>query len=198
MFALDHIAVTCADLDRGANWLCEALGVPLLAGGQHPRFGTHNKLLGLADGLYLEVISPDPTTKIAGPRWFNLDLAPAVPRWGNWICRADDLDAHAPLSGPAIAMSRGDLSWDITVPNDGSLPFEGGFPTLIKWADMAAHPAHKLPQSGCRLMRWEVHHPQAEHLSKLCKINDPRIHFVQSETAHFVAELKTPRGTVRI
>lgn len=198
MFDLDHIAVTCADLEVGAAWLSYALGVPLLGGGQHPRFGTHNRLLGLAGGLYLEVIAPDPAAQVEGPRWFDLDNAPATPRWGNWICRADDLAQSEALTGPAIAMSRGDLNWQITVPADGSLPMQGGFPTLIRWADGAAHPASKLPDSGCKLTRWEVHHPQAETISALCQMDDPRIAFVQAEAVQFRATFETPTGTVAL
>lgn len=198
MFELDHIAITCADLETGTTWLSEALGVPLLAGGQHARFGTHNRLLGLEDGLYLEVIAPDPAAKISGPRWFELDHAPVTPRWGNWICRADDLDKNASITGPAIDMSRGDLKWQITVPADGALPMQGGFPTLIRWDETAAHPASKLPYSRCRLTRWEVHHPQAGTLRDLCAIADPRIVFVQSDAVRFLAQFETPSGSVTL
>lgn len=196
MFELDHIAVVCADLDRGAAWLSEVLGVPLLAGEQHPRFGTHNRLLGLADGLYLEVIAPDPIAQVDGPRWFDLDNAPQVPRWGNWICRADDLETD--IAGPAIAMSRGDLHWQITVPTDGSLPMQGGYPTLINWDDMAAHPAMKLPDSGCRLLKWEVHHPEAQMLTKCCKIRGSMVNFLPADRVRFVASFQTPNGEVTI
>lgn len=196
MFELDHIAVTCADLETGANWLSERLGVPLLAGGSHPRFGTHNRLLGLADGLYLEVIAPDPTAVVTGPRWFDLDHAPNLPRWGNWICRADDPSMG--IAGPTIQMSRGDLTWEITVPTNGSLPMQGGYPTLIKWADMAVHPATNLPESGCRLQRWEVHHPWADDLRNLCEMDDPRVVFVSSVDVRFIAKFQTPHGEVTI
>jgi len=33
------------------------LGVPFQPGGRHDVFGTHNALLGLADGLYIEAIA---------------------------------------------------------------------------------------------------------------------------------------------
>lgn len=196
MFELDHIAVTCADLETGAQWLSNRLAVPLLAGGQHRRFGTHNQLLGLADGLYLEVIAPDPAARVDGPRWFDLDNAPDVPRWGNWICRTDELASD--IAGPAIAMSRGNLKWQITVPLDGSLPMQGGYPTLIKWDDMSAHPARKLPDSGCRLLRWEVHHPEADTLIKCLETTDSRVHLQSSDTGFFRATFQTPHGEVTI
>ncbi len=193
-YQLDHIAVVCSDLEIGAAWLAGALGVRLQAGGAHARFGTHNRLLGLADGLYLEVIAPDPAASVIGPRWFGLDDAPALPRWGNWICRAADVHAKPDLAGPAVAMSRGDLRWDITVPDDGQLPMNGGFPTLIKWQNPATHPAVLLPDSGCRLIRWEVFHPQAATIADLCNMDDPRIVFTQSDQISFAATIDTPSG----
>ena len=95
-------------------------------------------------------------------------------------------------------MTRGNLAWQITVPNDGSLPMDGGYPTLIRWDDMAAHPAKKLPDSGCRLIRWEVHHPQADHLRRICPIADARVIFVASQSPHFAAHFDTPNGVVVI
>lgn len=172
--------------------------MPLLAGGQHARFGTHNRLLGLADGLYLEVISPDPDVTIDRPRWFDLDHAPMTPRWGNWICRADDLTTFADITGPALSMSRGDLKWQITVPDDGSLPMQGGFPTLIQWDDGAAHPAKRLPDSGCTLLAWEILHPQADTLREQCAISDTRITFAPNETVSFCAKFQAPQGVVTI
>ncbi|MDG1377221.1 MAG: VOC family protein [Yoonia sp.] len=196
MMELDHLAITCADLDKGADWLSDQLGLPLLAGGKHAAFGTHNKLLGLADGLYLEVIAPDPDVQMTTPRWFNLDHAPVLPRWGNWICRTADFDTHAAITGPAIAMSRGDLRWQITVPHDGSLPLQGAFPTLIQWDSATDHPATLLPASGVRLIRWEVHHPDAKTLRALCQFDDPRIAFVPDETLRFVAHFDAPAGRI--
>ncbi|MFT7146990.1 MAG: hypothetical protein ACJASZ_001872, partial [Yoonia sp.] len=49
MLTLDHLAVACASLDEGTAWVQDRLGVTLQQGGQHPRYGTHNTLLGLAD-----------------------------------------------------------------------------------------------------------------------------------------------------
>ena len=193
-FELDHIAVACADLATGVAWLEKRLGVPMVAGGQHARFGTHNKLLGLGDGLYLEVIAPDPVAKISGPRWFGLDHAPSQPAWGNWIARYDDLAKHAGLTGPAVAMTRGDLRWQITVPDDGSLPMDGGFPTLIKWDRMDQHPAAHLPRSGVSLRSWDVFHPRADWLRVTYGTADARVTFHSAETTRFRATFDTPNG----
>ncbi|MBT6299218.1 MAG: VOC family protein, partial [Rhodobacteraceae bacterium] len=50
----DHLAVSAYTLAEASDHIEQALGVALQDGGQHGVFGTHNRLLGLADGLYLE------------------------------------------------------------------------------------------------------------------------------------------------
>ena len=57
--AVDHLVVGAPDLDFGARWVEERLGVAPVFGGVHAGFGTHNALLGLGD-QYLEVLALDP------------------------------------------------------------------------------------------------------------------------------------------
>lgn len=194
MLILDHLAVACTTLEEGTKWVQDRLGVPLLPGGQHPRYGTHNVLLGLADGIYLEVIAKDPAAiPEAGHSWFDLDHFGGPPRLANWICQTDDI-AHAPkLAGAPRALTRGELAWQITVPDDGSLPFSGAFPTLIAWGKGTQHPSTKLVESGCSLVRFEVTHPHASEIAELVEINDPRVHMT---TGHFGmrAIFETPHG----
>ncbi len=196
---LDHLAVTAADLATGAAWTEDALGVTLLQGGQHARYGTHNRLLGLDAGLYLEVIAPDPTAPTRPhPRWFGLDQAGA-PTLGNWICRspnlAADLEDEPKGTGDPVPLKRGDLAWTIAVPADGSLPMQGGYPTLIQWT-AGAHPSTRLPDSGLRLTRVEVHHPQAAHIAAMLadKLTDPRVQFIQGDQSKLRAAFSTPSG----
>jgi catechol 2,3-dioxygenase-like lactoylglutathione lyase family enzyme len=194
MLKLDHIAVACTSLDEGTAWVEERLGVTLQKGGQHPRYGTHNTLLGLADGLYLEVIAKEPDAiPEAGHSWFDLDHFRGPPRVANWICQTDDM-AHAPsVAGAPRALTRGDLAWQITVPDDGSLPFGGAFPTLIEWAAGTQHPATRLTQTGCKLLRFEVAHPHAQEIAGMMEMNDPRVQMVTGDFA-MQATFETPHG----
>ncbi|WP_375255113.1 VOC family protein [Yoonia sp.] len=74
MLILDHLAVAGTSLEEGTASVEDRPGVPLQVGGKHRRFGTHNTLLGLADGVYLEVIAKDPdAVPEAGRGWFGLD-----------------------------------------------------------------------------------------------------------------------------
>lgn len=198
MLTLDHLAVACTSLDEGTAWVEEQLGVTLQPGGQHTRYGTHNTLLGLADGLYLEVIAAEPgAVPEADHRWFDLARFTGPPRLANWIFRADDLDtalAKAPAAvGRPRALTRGDLSWQITVPDDGSLPYGGAFPTLIQWAEGTHHPADRLPESGCRLVSFEVSHPEADRLKAMMDLHDDRVTLRHGPFA-MNATFETPHG----
>lgn len=197
MWDLDHLAVTCADLAAGTAHVAAELGLPLLPGGRHARFGTHNSLLGLGPGLYLEVIAPDPAAPAPDhPRWFGLDHATS-PRLANWIVRTPDLDAaraaSPPGTGDPVALTRGDLAWTITVPPDGSLPSGGGWPTLISWT-AGTHPSARLPDSGARLLRLEIAHPAAADLARRLPMTDPRITFVTAPAPALRAAIATPGG----
>ena len=89
----DHLAVAAVSLDEGAAAIEAALGVPLQAGGKHAAMGTHNRLLSLGPGEYLEVIAIDPGAPApARARWFGLDGFAGTARPRAWILRCADLD----------------------------------------------------------------------------------------------------------
>jgi hypothetical protein len=204
MWRLDHLAVVCADLAEGSAWVETALGAKLAAGGKHARYGTHNRLLGLGPDLYLEVIAPDPEAAPQGPRWFGLDAASGAPRLGNWIVACSDLGAALAASpggaGEPVDLERGDLKWRIAVPEDGSLPMAGGWPTLIEWAQGTRHPATRLADSGLRLSQLTIHHPEAGRIAKALapRLADLRIAFEPAPTPSLSAIFLTPVGEERL
>jgi Glyoxalase-like domain len=196
---LDHLAVTCGDLAQGAAHVENSLGVLLQPGGQHARYSTHNWLLSLGPGEYLEVIAPDPTApKPKHPVWFGLGQA-TTPRLGNWIVRVPDLAAAlqtaTPEAGEGVALERGDLKWCIAVPPDGTMPLGGAFPTLIEWQGTAAHPSTRLTDLGIRLTGLDISHPNAAYLSETIaqSLNDPRIRF-HAGPLSLQATFSTPHG----
>jgi len=198
MLTLDHIAIACIDLAEGIAWVDGLLGLSCVIGGKHPRYGTHNALLGLGD-IYLEVIATDPGVPATGrPTWFALDDFAGAPRPANWICRTDDLPAAVAASpngiGRIVALTRDNLEWQITVPDDGSLPMGGGWPTLIAWGDDTPHPTIALPDSGCRLIRWEVSHPDAATIARDLPLDDPRVQVVAGRDVTMRAVIDTPQG----
>lgn len=198
MLILDHIALAATTLDEGVAHAEQSLGLPLAGGGHHARMATHNRLMGMGD-LYFEVIATDPAAPAPPhPRWFDLDRFSGPPRLTNWICRCDDLAAELaispPGSGTPMAFERGDFRWQMAVPATGILPFDSKFPALIQWQG-TAHPAPRLPDSGLRLRRLEIAHPQADDLRALLatRLIDGRLAFVPGAPA-LRARFDTPHG----
>jgi hypothetical protein len=194
----DHIAVSALTLEDGVAWVEQALGVSLVGGGQHAHMATHNRLLGLGD-LYLEVIAADPSAPApAWPRWFDLDNFSGPPRLTNWVAGCESITEALALSpagtGIPASLQRGDYRWQMAIPADGKLPFDGAFPALIQWQG-ALHPARALPESGVRLTRLEIAHPEAEALRAALAplIDDPRI-VITSGACTLRASFDTPHG----
>ncbi|MFW8634042.1 VOC family protein [Cribrihabitans pelagius] len=195
---LDHLAVAGGTLEAAAAYVEEALGVALGPGGSHQRFGTRNWLTGLEEGLYLEAIAIDPAqVPQERPRWFNLDQLEGPPRLSNWIIRSEDLAAEQHLlpahAQRCVQMQRGDLSWLMTVPEGGLLPFGNLFSAVLQW--QSPPPAAQLAQSGCRLRRLVVAHPEAPALQEALDriISDPRV-AVEPGAPALMAEFDTPHG----
>lgn len=205
----DHLVLATHDLDAGAAWLEQHLGVALAAGGRHVRMGTHNRLLGLGGNFYLELIAIDPAAAPPGrPRWFGLDTLPVQdqPRLIHWVARSDDIVRDSAASGEDLGeilpMERGDYRWRISVPADGRLPGDGLVPTLIQW-DVPQHPAQHLPDAGCRLMKLEGFHSQPARirtaLDSLGLGSRLDVHSCPAEDpAQLVAYLRTPSGLVEL
>jgi hypothetical protein len=204
MMQFDHIAVSGATLAEATAHVETALGVSLQPGGEHAVFHTHNTLLGLADGLYLEAIAINPgAPQPTRARWFDLDRFTGPARLTNWICRCDDMDALlAQLpdlppegAGRPVDLQRGDLRWRMAVPAGGVLPFDNCWPALIQW-QTTQHPAARLTPSGVSLSRLIVSHPRADDLRSALGpcLNDSRVVF-DTGPAALHARFDTPHGT---
>ncbi len=198
MLELDHIAVIAGSLEDGVLMVETALGVKMSGGGEHPVTGTHNRLLRLGD-VYLEVISINPAAPSPKqPRWFDLDNLQGPPRLANWIVRSDDLEADfsaAPKGmGEIVALSRGDLRWRITKSADGKQPFDNAYPAILQWHGAKA--VDLLPDSGCRLLGFEINHPLAAQLNQALagKITDKRVLIRHSDSISYRAKIQTPHG----
>lgn len=197
MLTFDHIAIGATDLASGTQDVEDALGVALQRGGKHAHYGTHNTLLGLGD-IYLEVIAKDPDAPVKTyPTWFNLDHFAGRARPANWICRTPDFTSAPPEVGPPVQLARDDIRWELTVPDDGSLPFDGAYPSLLRWASGVVPPAQALPDSGCRLVSWVVVHPDAATIAPTVPLTDPRVSF-ETGAPGFRAVINTPNGLVTL
>lgn len=203
--ALDHITVAALSLEQGVAHVRNCLGVDVPPGGAHPLMGTHNCLMRIGDGVFLEIIAPDPAAVPQRTRWFALD-DPAMrarlersPQLTCWVVRVPDLrgalrDIDAAV-GEAVPVTRGSLSWLIAVPPDGSMPFGGAFPTLIEWPENRS-PAAGMADLGCRLQQLSIAHPDSAPLEKALApiIQDGRISVTGGAGVRLCALLDTPHG----
>jgi hypothetical protein len=208
---LDHLVVAARTLDEGAAWVEARLGVAMSAGGRHEAMGTHNRLLSLGPGRFLEVIAIDPEGRTpARPRWFDLD-SPAMqarlahaPALVHWVARTDDIERAiaATTSGRCdiLTLSRGNFRWRIGVPPSGTLAQDGIAPTIIQW-DGGGHPSDFLPDAGCRLEALVLRHPQAARALRALRLagldpSDPVE--ARDEGRGPAAQIRTPGGIVAL
>jgi Glyoxalase-like domain len=167
MTELDHLAVIAPDLASGVAWVRDVLGVEPPRGGAHPQMGTHNHLLRLGDGVFLEVIAIDPdAAKPPHRRWFGLDDQAGVER--NWragrrlrcyVARchgvAETIGERTDVFGAPMRLSRGDRTWTFGVRADGELPLGGALPHLMDWGERR-NPAPIMPDFGLALREFTV------------------------------------------
>lgn len=203
--SLDHLVIAADTLDVGATWVTELLGAAPQPGGEHPRMGTHNRLLRVGPSTYLEVIAVNPDAPAPSrPRWFQLD-APArpLPALVTWAARCNDIHQAVKKSalstGTIEPMSRGDLDWKITIPEDGRLALDGVAPSLIQW-ETPTLPADRLDDRGCTLIELRLEHPKIDQVRALLD----QIGFEGPVTLHssdvpaLSAVFSTPKGIVTL
>ena len=155
---IDHLVVMAASLDQGVQWCEDTLGITPGPGGEHEKYGTHNRLFKIASPqfplAYFEIIAINPQAVIPKraqvPRWFDMDnaaLQKAVaqgPRLIHFVSSTEDVKAARHVlrtqgieRGQVVHASRksskGTLNWQITVREDGDRLFNGCMPTLIQW-----------------------------------------------------------------
>ena len=202
---LDHLTVAALTLEQGVVHVERALGVIMPPGGAHPVMGTHNHLMRLGSGIFLEVIAPDATLTPQRARWFGLDDPRMRQRLKNspqlisWVVRIPDLaqalrEVDAAI-GEAVLVTRGSLTWLMSMPRDGSTPFDGAFPTLIEWPS-GPHPSSRMADFGCRLQRVSIEHPEGARLVKALGqiLVDDRVVISTGATARIQATIGTPSG----
>lgn len=160
---LDHVSYAAGPegLEGAACRLSASLGVDLVDGGVHPRFGTRNKVLPLAGGHYVEVVAV-----LDHPVADKVPFGQAVRArsqagggWLGWVVAVDDITAvERRLGRPAVPGNRRrpdgyELRWRQVgvrgLMNDPQLPF------FVQWlCDPSEHPSRG--GQGARLIRLEI------------------------------------------
>lgn len=171
---IDHLVIGTNDLASGTDWTESRLGAACDGGGAHPLMGTHNRLMRLAGGPYLEVIAIDPDASSPGrPRWFTLDREKTKSRFATgpgalcWVAAVSDIETAVRQCGydcgQITTVTRGDLQWRLTIPDDGSLPAGGVLPSLIEWPE-GIHPVASLAETDIYLDTIHLTHPDPAHI----------------------------------
>jgi len=207
---IDHFAIGADSLDQAVDAMQTALGVHVPRGGKHEAMSTHNCVMQSGNESFLELIAIDPDAP-ADPgrvRWFTLD-DPATqarlaerPRALCWVVGTDDLDAVIAASpvdlGEVVLFTRGERSWRLTVPKDGSLPMGGLLPAFIEWSP-GPHPSTGQQDLGVRLKSVRLHHPDPAALRAILKaLNVDHLADVSEGPAALSFMLDTPKGPVEI
>lgn len=205
---IDHLVVACADLDQGAAWLQEQLGVAPQPGGKHALMGTHNRLLKLGERAYLELIAHDPDAPAPmRPRWFDLDnsairqRATARPFLLTWAAASTSIVeavVQVPQLGEVLSMARNQFVWRVTVPDDGRLQFSGVLPFVIEW-EGEVHPCDALEDRGCELLDLRLSHPAAASILPLFRsLRVAGAVELRAGPIELVARIRSPRGEVEL
>lgn len=203
---IDHLVYAVPDLPAGMDAIEALTGVRPAPGGKHQGRGTHNALLSLGDGQYLEVIAPDPEQRVdPGVRAFGLDR-PGPPRLVTWAMRSQAIDAQAEAArargydpGEVQAMSRdlpggGRLAWRLTRAKDPA--GDGLIPFLIDWGE-SEHPSRTSP-AGCLLLSLRAEHPEPARIRTMLRALGADVAVDAGPAPALIATIETPKGHVEL
>lgn len=203
---VDHLVYATPNLAAGIEQVERLLGVKAIPGGQHPGGGTRNALIGLGDGIYLEIIGPDLSQpKPDRARRFGIDELRA-PRLVTWASKGTDLEgivkdakSHGLDLGQVQFGSRRRpdgvlLAWRLTV----SLELSAGgiIPFFIDWGE-TPHPASTLPK-GCTIVALRAEHPDANRVQAGLSALGLNLRVDKGSAPTLIASIRTPHGDVEL
>lgn len=206
---IDHFTLGADDLTSAIEMMKQIMGIEMPLGGKHPLMSTHNCVMATGTGQFMEMIAIDKDAPaISRPRWFSLDeertktRVAERPRALCWVVDTDDLDklvANSPVDlGEVITMSRGDRTWRLTVPKDGSLPEEGLIPAFIEWSP-GPHPSTVQQDLGVRLNEIILTHPDSAYLTKIFQALDiDHLVTIKQGDKALAFDVTTPNGRVML
>jgi hypothetical protein len=197
---VDHILLGIDDLHRGMEQFEKLTGVRPVYGGKHPR-GTHNALVSLGDGTYLEILALQPN--VAPPAEYeDLKKLNALTPIGWAVSSKDSAQLRSRLTSAGLAVSEAspgsrttpagkELSWQTFGLEDA---FEEA-PFFIVWSPQSAHPSTTSP-TGCRLQQWRVAGPHLKKLEQLRTALDLRVDVAEAPATTLRLSLNCPKGEV--
>jgi hypothetical protein len=203
---LDHIVFGVPDLESSVGSFAKALGATPTFGGRHDSIGTHNAILPLRGGHYLELIAPDPSCPnppLAIP-WGLETLKEA--RLITWAAATKDIDAaveHAKNAGydpgTVIDVARdtpeGDrLNWRLTLSRESAA--DGLVPFLIDWGS-SPHPS-ETSEALCSIEGFAAEHPDPESVRTMLGALGVSLDVEPGAAPRLRGTLVGPKGSIEL
>ena len=201
MASIDHIILGVADLDHGIEQFERLTGVRPAYGGRHPT-ATHNALVSLGQGIYLEIIALQPGV-VPPVEFAALSLLTELTPVGWAVASSDvaqlrsaligaDLQVTEPEAGSRVTPSDDTLSWHTFRLQDN---FRDA-PFFIVWSADSRHPSTTTP-SGCTLQSMTIASTRSDELDRLCSALELPVVVARSTASAVKLDLASPRGPVR-
>jgi hypothetical protein len=197
---VDHVMLGIDDLERGIAQFENLTGVRPVFGGKHPG-GTHNALVSLGEGTYLEILAVQPG--VAPPEEYaGLEQLHTLMPIGWAVSSKDSAQLRNRLTAAGLAITEpspgsratpagATLSWQTFGLGEGFAEA----PFFIVWSPRSAHPSTTSP-AGCKLQNWRVAGPHSKNLQQLRSALGLRIDVVAASSTTLRLSLQCPKGTV--
>jgi Glyoxalase-like domain len=203
---LDHLVYVALNVDDATDDLERRLGVRPGYGGKHAGGLTHNALLSLGEGSYLEIFVQVPGAEAPATALpFGVGSL-AEPRVVTWAVAVSDIEQRVETAraagydpGEMIAGGRdlpdgSRLAWQLAVraepAGDGVVPF------LIHWQS-EPHPSVTAPK-GCRFVSLRAEHPEPESVLQALQALGVELSVAKGKSPRLIAMLETPNGMVEL
>ncbi|HEX2704524.1 MAG TPA: VOC family protein, partial [Candidatus Lustribacter sp.] len=160
---VDHVSYAAEHdgLRATADRLAKLIGVDSVDGGVHPRFGTRNIILPLADERYVEVVEvlDHPASDKAPFGQAVRARSEAGGGWLGWVIRIDDITVaehrvgRSSVEGYRHRPDGAELRWrQVGVKG---LMADPQLPYFVQWMDPSLHPSRS-GRSDCHLVGLQI------------------------------------------
>jgi hypothetical protein len=223
---IDHFVWVVPKLEEGIAEFESLTGVKPAIGGKHLGFGTHNALVSLGEGIYLEILAKDPSQPESKEAKF-LGVDKEEMRLATWCARPASPEKTLEVIGMSATkafysigeiqdMSRTNtegqtLRWRLASTNHSRghvlLPYSGLLPFLVDWTpNELPHPSETAP-GGCTFVSLTGFHPNPWQLELAIEglgaggifvPTTKKIVIKEAEKAKMELVIMTPKGKVTL
>lgn len=204
MREIDHLVYCVPELKAAMEFFQFVHGIHFTYGGQHLTQGTHNALLNIGKGAYLELLAIDPTNhNIDPPRWMGIDLI-TEPKLTRWAIKTNDLSSDVailkeanPNMGEQFNGSRKKtdgsiLEWGMALPL--ATPKVEILPFMIDWKT-SIHPTESLSKIY-PLTALKATYPEPSVIEKPLKKLGIDLEVLEAKEVSLQATIQGPKGEV--